>query len=141
MRPSIVSGTQTSFFFFVGVVWVPETSHLYVCSNEECCYPVGEEVEPLIVKRDISQLLSKEKKSSLMESTFLQHSTASGMRLCGCMQWMLNYFLVVSFLSLTISDDFPETCTIIFFWRLKSRVQLISLQMERPWALQREIYG
>ena len=54
---------------------------IYVCSNEECCYPVGEEVEPLIVKRDISQLLSEEKKSSLMESTFLQHST--GMRLCG----------------------------------------------------------
>ena len=54
---------------------------IYVCSNEECYYPVGEEVEPLIVKRDISQLLSEEKKSSLMESTFLQHSTASGMRL------------------------------------------------------------
>ena len=78
---------------------------IYVCSNEECCYPVGEEVEPLIVKRDISQLLSEEKKSSLMESTFLQHSTVSGV-----MHGVdVKHFLVVSFLSL--SDPYQYQMT------------------------------
>lgn len=30
---------------------------IYVCGNEKCHYPVGEDPEPLIVKRDISELL------------------------------------------------------------------------------------